>query len=74
MLAPQMPKDAALLAKLGPAVRARREQLKLTRSQLAGKARIPYSRLSHFELAEDWVTVPVYLRIVLALGGRVTLL
>lgn len=56
------------------AVVARRTALGITRRILAGRVKISYGQLSHIENAENWPTMPVYLRIAKELKcGKVPL-
>lgn len=52
------------LRAFGAAVVARRVELSITRRQLSEAVGISYGQLSHIENAENWPTMPVYLRIV----------
>ena len=67
-------KDTRLLRKLAVAVVSRRIELCMTRRQLSVAVGVSYGQLSHIENAENWPTMPVYIKIVDALKcGRVPL-
>lgn len=57
------------------ALKARREELNISRRSLAEKVGVSYGQLSHIENAENWPTVPVFIAIARVLKcGRVPLL
>lgn len=65
----------ALLRMFAFAVKKRRAELGVSRTQVARSVGISYAQLAHVENAENWPTVPVYRALCRVLKcGRVPLL
>lgn len=63
------------LKKFSAALVTRRTELDISRRALSAFVGISYGQLSHIENAENWPTMPVYLKLVDALKcGKVPLL